>query len=81
MSKCLTPDKVFSLLFVDNNEDSSTSDRYVDDDDCSDYVPLDDGNEEGIILSDLEYDSKNSNDDNDYAAARDATDKKSQDMP
>ena len=39
MSKHLTPDKVSSLLFVDNDEESSPSDRYLDDDDCSDYVP------------------------------------------
>ena len=75
MSKYLTPDKVSSLLFVDNNEDSSTSDRYLNDDDCSDYVPSDDDNEEDIILSDPVYDSEDNNDDDD-AAARDANDKK-----
>ena len=52
MSKYLTPDKVSSLLFVDNNEDSSISDRYLDDDDCSDCVLSDNDNEEDIILSD-----------------------------
>ena len=73
MSKYLTPDKVFSLLFVDNNEDSSTSDRYLVDDDCSDFVPSDNDNEEDIILSDPEYDSEDNNDDN--VAARDVNDK------
>ena len=76
MSKYLIPDKVSSLLFVDNNEDSSTSDRYLDDDDCRDYVPLDDDNEEDIILSDPEYYSEDNNDDDDdNAAGRDANDK------
>ena len=75
MSKYLTPDKVSSLLFVDNNEDSSTSNRYLVDDGCSDYVPLDDDNEEDIILSDPEYDSEDNNDDDDNAAGRDANDK------
>ena len=41
MSKYLTPENVSSLFFIDNNEDSSTSDRYLDDGDCSDCVPLD----------------------------------------
>ena len=45
MSRYPTPDKVSSLLFVDNNEDSSTIDKYLDDDDCNDYVPSDDDNE------------------------------------
>ena len=76
MSKYLTPDRVSSLLFVDSNEDSSTSDRYLDDDDCSDYVPLEDDNEEDIILSDPEYYSEeNNDDDDDNAAGRDANDK------
>ena len=51
MSNYRTPDEVASLLFDNNQEDSSTSDR-LDDDDCSDYVPSDDDNEEYIILSD-----------------------------
>ena len=63
MGKYLTPDKVYSLLFVDNHEDSSTSGRYLNDNDCSDYVPSDDDNEEHIILSDPEYDSEDNNDD------------------
>ena len=41
----------------------------MDDDDCSDYVPSDDDNEEDIILSDPEYDSE----DNDNAEASDAS--------
>ena len=40
-----------------------------DDDDCSDYVPLNDDNKEDIILSDPEYDSE---DNNDNAEASDA---------
>ena len=58
MSNYRTPDEVASLLFDDNQEDSSTSDRLDDDDDCSDYVPLDDDNEEDIILCDPEYNSE-----------------------
>ena len=76
MIKYLTPDKISSLLFVDNNEDSSTSDRYLNDDDCRDYVPSEDNNKEDIFLSDPEYDSEDNNDDDDdNAAARDANDK------
>ena len=75
MSKYLIPDRVSSLLFVDNNEDSSTSDRYLGNDDCSDNVPLDDDNEEDIILSDPEYYSEDNNDDDDNAVGRDANDK------
>ena len=73
MSKYLTSDKVSSLLFVDNNENSSTSDRYLGDGDCNDYVFSDDDNEKDINLSDPEYDSENNNDDN--AAVRDENDK------
>ena len=75
MSRYLTPDKVSSLLFVDNNDDSSTSDRYLDDDDCRDYVPSVDGSKKNIILSDPDYDSEDNNDDDDNIAARDANDK------
>ena len=70
MSNYRTADEVASLLFDDNQEDSSTSDRLNDDDDCSDYVPSDDDNEEDIILSDPEYDSE---DNNDNAEASDAS--------
>ena len=70
MSNYRTPDEVASLLFDDNQEDSSTSDRLYDDDDCSDYVPSDDDNKEDIILSDPEYDSE---DNNDNAEASDAS--------
>ena len=59
MSNYRTPDEVASLLFDDNQEDSSTSDRLNDDDDCSDYVSSDDDNKEYIILSD--YDSEDNN--------------------
>ena len=62
MSNYCTPDKVASLLFDDNQEDSSTSDRLDDDDNCSDYVPSDNDNEEDIILFDPEYDSEDNND-------------------
>ena len=62
MSNYRTADEVASLLFDDNQEDSSTSDRLDDDDNCSDYVPSDDDNEEDIILSDPGYDSENNND-------------------
>ena len=62
MSNYRTADEVASLLFDDNQDDSSTSDRLNDDDDCSDYVPSDDDNEEDIILSDPEYDFKDNND-------------------
>ena len=77
MSKLLTPDKVSSLLFVDNDKESSTSDRYLDGDDCSDYVPSDSDNEEDIIFSDPEYDSEDNNgdDDDNNTSARDANDK------
>ena len=70
MSNYLTPDDVVSLLFDDNQGDSSTRDRLDDHDDCSDYVPSDDDNEEDIILSDPEYDSE---DNNDNAEASDAS--------
>ena len=70
MSNYRTPDEVASLLFDDNQEDSSTSKRLDDDNDCSDYVSSDDDNEEYIILSDLEY---NSEDNNDNAEASDAS--------
>ena len=70
MSNYRTADEVASLLFDDNREDSSTSDRLDDDDDCSDYVPSDNDNEEDIIFSDPEYDSE---DNNDNAEASDAS--------
>ena len=70
MSNYRTADEVTSLLFDDNQEDSSTSDRLGDDNDCSNYVPSDDDNEEDIILSDPEYDSE---DNNDNAEASDAS--------
>ena len=70
MSNYRTADEVASLLFNDNQEDSSTSNRLDDDDDCSDYVPSDDDNEKDIILSDPEYDSE---DNNDNAEASDAS--------
>ena len=70
MSNYRTADEVASLLFDDNQEDSSTRDRLDDDDDCSDYVPSDDNNEEDIILSDPEYDYE---DNNDNAEASDAS--------
>ena len=54
MSNYRTPDEVASLLFDDNQEDSSTGDRLDDDDNCSDYVPSDNDNEEHIILCDPE---------------------------
>ena len=70
MSNCRIPDEVASLLFDENQEDLSTSDRLDDDNGCSDYVPSDDENEENIILSDPEYDSE---DNNDNAEASDAS--------
>ena len=70
MSNYRTADEVASLLFDDNQEASSTSDRLDDDDDCGDYVPSDNDNEEDIILSDPEYDSE---DKNDNAGASDAS--------
>ena len=70
MSNYCTADEVASLLFDDNQEDSSTSDRLNDDDDSSDYVPSDNDNKEDIILSDPEYDSE---DNNDNAEASDAS--------
>ena len=75
MSKYFTPEKVSGLFFVDNNEDSSTSDRYLDDDDCSDYVPSDNDNEKGIIPSDPEYAFEDNNHLDDNAVVRDANDK------
>ena len=62
MSNYRTPDEVASLLFDENQEDSSTSDRLDDDNDCSDYVSSDDNNKKYIILSDPEYDSEDNND-------------------
>ena len=62
MNNYCTPDEVVSLLFDDNQKDFSTSDRLDDDDNCSDYVPLDDANKENIILSYPEYDSEDNND-------------------
>ena len=70
MSNYRTADEVASFLFNDNQEDSSTSDRLVDEDDCSNYVSSDDDNEEDIIFSDPEYDSE---DNNDNAEASDAS--------
>ena len=70
MSNYCTADEVACHLFDDNQEDSSTSDRLDDDDDCSDFVLSDDDNEEDIILSDPEYDSA---DNNDNAEASDAS--------
>ena len=70
MSNYRTPDEVASLLFEDNQEDLSTSDRLDDGDDYSDYVPSDNDNEEDIILFDPDYDSE---DNNDNAEASDAS--------
>ena len=75
MNNYRTPDEVARLLFDDNQKDSSTSDRLEDDDNCSDYVPLDYANEENIILSDPEYDSE---DNNDNTEANDASEDTSQ---
>ena len=58
MSNYRTPDKFFSLLFDDNQEDSNTSDRLDDDNDCSDCVPSGDDNKKDIILSNPENDSR-----------------------
>ena len=62
ISNYRTPDEVARLLFENNQEDSSTSDRLDDNNDCSDYILSDDDNEEDIILSDPEYDSEINND-------------------
>ena len=70
MSNYRTPNNAASLLFHDNQEDSRTSDRLDDDNDCSNYVPSDDDNDEDIILSDPKYDSE---DNNDNAEASDAS--------
>ena len=61
MSNYRTSDEVASLLFEDNQEDLSTSNRLDDDDDCSNYVPSDDDNKEDIILFDPDYDSEDNN--------------------